>query len=197
MRTNSFITGLALVLGAATFAAGAPLTPEQGIKMMSKPGAWIEADGALLADGTLMAKEIEIHPKRDPADLEAPAIYGAVTEINRAKSTMRVLGYLVTWDATTTLKGDTKRQILSISDLQDGMGVKVEGTLQPSGSFKATKFKLQSGKVRDGKISVKEKILGPVTVVDGAARMLRILNTPIKVLEDAVLEQVVVTPATP
>ena len=196
MRTNSFIAGLVLVLGAATFAAAAPLTLEQGIKMMGKPGAWIEADGAL-ADGTLMAKEVEIHAKRDPAELEAPAIYGAVTEINRAKSTMRVLGYLVTWDATTTLKGDTKRQILSITDLQDGMGVKIEGTLQPSGSFKATKFKLQSGKVRDGKISVKEKILGPVTVVDGRARMLRILNTPIKVLEDAVLEQVAVTPATP
>ena len=196
MRTNSFIAGLVLVLGAATFAAGAPLTLEQGIKMMGKPGAWIEADGAL-ADGTLMAKEVEIHAKRDPAELEAPAIYGAVTEINRAKSTMRVLGYLVTWDATTTLKGDTKRQIMSISDLQDGMGVKIEGTLQPNGSFKATKFKLQSGKVRDGKISVKEKILGPVTVVDGRARTLRILNTPIKVLEDAVLEQVVVTPATP
>jgi len=196
MRTNSVIAGLVLVLGAAPFAAGAPLTLEQGIKMMGKPGAWIEADGAL-ADGTLMAKEVEIHAKRDPAELEAPAIYGAVTEINRAKSTMRVLGYLVTWDATTTLKGDTKRQILSISDLQDGMGVKIEGTLQPSGAFKASKFKLQSGKVRDGKISLKEKILGPVTVVDGPARMLRILNTPIKVLEDAVLEQVVATPATP
>jgi hypothetical protein len=194
MRTNSLIAGLALVLGAATFAAaGAPLTPDQGIKIMSTPGAWIEADGAILPDGTLMAKDVEIYAVRDPAELEEPAIYGAVAQINRAKSTMRVLGYLVTWDELTTIKDENKRQVLS-SKIQDGMGVKIQGTLQPNGSFKATKIKVHAGKVKDGKFKAKEKILGPVTVVDGRAGMLRIMNTPIKLREDAVLAEAVVAP---
>jgi len=194
MRTSSWIGGLALALSTATVAlAGPPLTSDQGLKLMTQPGSWIEADGAYLADGTLMAKDVEIYAGGDTVELEEPAIYGAVTQINRAKSTMRVLGYLVTWDGMTTLKDENKRQILS-SKMQDGMGVKVQGTLQPNGSFKATKIKVHAGKVKDGKFKAKEKILGPVTVVDGRAGLLRIMNTAIKLREDVAMIEAVPTP---
>jgi hypothetical protein len=189
------VAGLALALGAAPFAAaGPPLTVDQGVKLMSNPGAWIEADGAFLADGTLTAKDVEIYARRDPAELEEPAIYGAVTQINRAKSTMRVLGYLVTWDELTTLKDENKRQILS-SKIQDGMGVKIQGTLQPNGTFKATKIKVHAGKTKDGKFKAKEKILGPVTIIDARAGILRIMDTQIKLREDVVMMEAVPDPA--
>ncbi len=194
MRTSSWIGGLALVMSTVTVAiAGPPLTSEQGIKLMTQPGSWIEADGAFLADGTLIAKDIEIYAGGDTVELEEPAIYGAVTQINRAKSTMRVLGYHVTWDGLTTLKDENKRQILS-SKIQDGMGVKIQGTLQPNGSFKATKIKVHAGKVKNGKFKAKEKILGPVTVIDGRAGLLRILNTPIKLRDDVAMIEAVPAP---
>jgi len=194
MRRSSWIGGLALVLSTAIPAiAGPPLTADQGLKLMTQPGSWIEADGAFLPDGTLMAKDVEIYAGGDSVELEEPAIYGSVTQINRAKSTMRVLGYLVTWDGMTTLKDENKRQILS-SKIQDGMGVKVQGMLQPNGSFKATKIKVHSGKVKDGKFKAKEKILGPVTVVDGRAGTLRILNTVIKLREDVAMVEALPSP---
>lgn len=193
MSKTIVIAGLALALGAAAAVAGPPLSQDQAVKLMARPGSWIEADGSLLPDGTLTAKDVEIYAPGDTAELEEPAIYGAVANLNRAKSTLRVLGYTVTWDAQTTLKDENKRQILS-SKLQDGMGVKVQGALQPNGTFKATKIKIHAGKNVDGKVKVKEKIFGPVTVLDARGARLRVMNTLVNLREDAALVEFVPTP---
>lgn len=167
----------ALVLAAHGAAAG-PITKDQALNLMSRPGSWIEADGVMQANGSLLGKDIEVYSPGDTAELEEPAIYGAVTQLNRAKSTMRVLGYLVVWDAETTLKDENKRQILS-SKLSDGIGVKVQGMIQANGTFKATKIKLQERRVKNDKVKIKEKVFGPVTVLDARSGELRILDTPV------------------
>jgi hypothetical protein len=184
--------GLVLAFGATAAHAGPPVTRDQAFKLMARPGSWIEADGTLRPDGTLEAKDLEIVAPGDTAEMEETAIYGAVANLNRAKSTMRVLGYTITWDATTTLKDENKRQVLS-SKLEDGMGVKVQGWVQANGSFKATKIKFQGKQLgKDGKPKdVKQKVFGPVTIVDARAGLLRVINTSVVLRENAAFVEVI------
>lgn len=190
-RLTMGIAALALGLGANEVIAGPPLTRDQAIEYMQRPGSWLEADGAMLPDGTLEAKDLEVYGSHLKGELEDIAITGAIANINRTKSTMRVLGYTVTWDGTTTLKDENKKQILS-SKLQDGMGVKVQGSLGPNGVFKATKIKLAGVKVVNGKQKEpKQKIFGPVTVLDAKNGRMRIMDTIVTLRPDAKFIEVI------
>ena len=180
---------LALLLGCATaVVAGPPLARDEALKLMARPGSWIEADGAMQPDGTLLGKDFEIVAPGDTANKEEPAIYGTVENLNRAKSSMKILGYMVQWNADTTFKDDSKRKILS-SKVDEGAGVKVQGNLQPNGTFLATKVKLQAvQRSSDGKVKgAKEKVFGPVTVLDARTGRLRVLNTTVTLRPDATL----------
>ena len=112
MSKTHGIAVLALLAGATAAVVGPPLTRDEALKRMAQPGTWVEADGTLLPDGSLLAKDLEVHTPADTVDRDL-AIYGGVQNLNRAKSTMRVLGYAVSWDETTTLKDENKRKILS------------------------------------------------------------------------------------
>lgn len=180
------ISTLAVALAAPAL-AGPPLPVDQALQLMARPGSWIEADGDLQADGTLLVKDVEVYSAADSAELEEAAIYGAATGIDGAKSMMRVLGYSVAFDSDTTVKDEQKRP-MHISKVGEGRGIKVQGRLQPNGSFAATKIKLQD--VKKGK--VKEKIFGPVTIVDARARLLRVLNTTVKLRSDVTIVQPIV-----
>jgi hypothetical protein len=190
MRKLIGIAALAAGLGAGDALAGQPMPREQALQLMARPGSWLEADGKLLPDGTLQAKDLEFHAPGDTAETEEPAINGTISNLNRAKSTMRVLGYTVVWDAGTTLKDENKKKILS-SKLQDGGAVKVQGTLQANGTLKATKIKLAS--VAPGK-KPKEKVFGPVTVTDAKSGHLRVLDTVITLREDATFTLATIAP---
>jgi hypothetical protein len=197
MSLTRLLAGAAFSCVAAVAAATAgPVPKDQALQLMARPGAWIEADGVLQADGTLLGKDVEVYAPGDTAELEEPAVYGAIQNLNRAKSTMRILGYVVVWDAQTTLKDATKRQILS-SKLQDGMGVKVQGTIQANGTFKATKIKLQDERVKNGKVKVKEKVFGPVTVLNSRDGALRVLNTPVLLAGNSTFVEIVPNHAQP
>lgn len=193
MFKTHVLVGVALLACATQAFAGAPLHRDEALKLLSRPGSWLEADGALLPDGSLSAKDLEVYAPGDTAETEDAAIYGAVSNLNRAKSLMRVLGYQVIWDGTTTIKDDQKRAVLS-SKIEDGMGVKLQGSVQSNGTFKATKIKLVTMKNKDGKLKAKEKIFGPCTVVDAKRGVLRILNTTVTLREDATFVMVTPTP---
>jgi hypothetical protein len=195
LSKTRLLAGGGLALWVATAAAG-PVPKDQALQLMMRPGSWIEADGVMQPDGTLLGKDFEVYAASDTAELEEPAIYGAVSNINRAKMTMRVLGYVVVWDAQTTLKDDQKRQILS-SKLDDGMGVKVQGMLMPNGTFKASKIKTQAQKVKNGKVKIKEKVFGPVTVLDPRDGAFRVLNTTVSSAPNAAFVEVIPVHATP
>ena len=102
------IAALSLAL-AGPVLAGPPLTADQALGLMSKPGSWIEADGDFQRDGSLIAKDVEIYSPADSSELEGAAIYGAATGLDAGKSTLRVLGYVVTFDKDTTIKDERKQ----------------------------------------------------------------------------------------
>jgi hypothetical protein len=183
MSKTHGIVVLALSACATAAFAGPPLGRETAMKLLARPGTWLEADGSLMPDGTLSGKDFEIHAAVDTVG-EDRTIYGAIGSINRAQSTMKVLGYVVTWDEKTTIKDENKHQILS-SKLQDGIAVKVQGTLLPNGSFKANKFRLTTEKAKGAAVKPKEKVFGPVTVVDAKRGLLRILKTSVSVRDNA------------
>ena len=192
--TKTCLLASALLVVAAHGAGAAPVPKDQALELMARPGSWIEADGVMQADGTLLGKDLEVYSPGDTAELEEPAIYGEVTMLNRAKSTMRVLGYVVTWDAETTLKDENKRKILS-SKIEEGIGVKIQGELQTNGTFKATKIKLQDKRIKNDKLKIKEKIFGPVTILDARSGALRVLNTPVALAGNASFVEVEIVPA--
>ncbi len=185
------IAVLALSLSATAAFAGPPLGRDFAMKQIARPGSWVEADGTLMPDGTLMGKDFEIYAPADSLG-EDRAIYGAIQDINRVKSTMKVLGYVVTWDDKTTIKDELKRQIMS-SKMEDGMAVKVQGSVQANGSFKATKFRVTTVKLPGGK-KAKEKVYGPATLIDAKNGVMRILNTTVTLRQDAVLVEAAPNP---
>lgn len=186
---RTIVTACLVLIGAGTALAGRPIKLEEAMQLASRPGSWIEADGDVLPDGSLQGKDFEVYAPGDTAELEEPAIYGEVIDLNRAKSSMRCLGYFVTWDANTTIKDENKRKILS-SKLKDGMGVKIQGTLQPNGSFMATKIKIHSR----GSDKPKTKIFGPVTILDAETGRMRILNTIVSVRPKHTFVEILPTP---
>lgn len=189
MDKTPLLLALSLALAAPAF-AGPPLQVDHALALMTRPGSWIEAAGDLQPDGTLLSKEIEIYSAADSAELEEAAIYGAATRLDLKKGAMRVIGYIVSFDGDTTIKDDIKRAI-DISKVQEGRGIKVQGSLQANGRFAATKIKLQGDKTGKGK--VKEKVFGPVKVLDARAGLLRVLNTKVLLRQDATLWEAVVS----
>lgn len=153
---------------------------------MADPGRWVEVDGKFQADGTLLGKEVEIIALEDTSNMEETHIYGAIEKLDRRRSTMMVLGYRVGWDKETTIKDPNKHRILS-SKLENGMAVKVQGHLRDNGIFWAGKLKLKEQDMKsDGSIEdPKEKLVGPVTVLDERGGWIRILNTDILLRPDA------------
>ncbi|MFQ5600275.1 MAG: DUF5666 domain-containing protein [Candidatus Krumholzibacteriia bacterium] len=190
MHPTRVVVGLPLVMLLAGAAwAQPPIEPDVAYELMAEPGRWAEVDGKLQKDGTFLAKEVEIFSVRDSSNMEDVQIYGAVKKLDRRRSSMKVLGYRIFWDGETTIKDQNKRRILS-SKLKNDIGVKVQGYMRANGTFKATKIKLKEGKVKDGKVKAKEKLVGPVEVLDARDGWLRILNTDIKVRPDAVFTEV-------
>jgi hypothetical protein len=71
------------------------------------------------------------------------------------------------------------------------MAIKVQGHLRDNGVFWSTKLKLKKEKIKDGKIDKpKEKLVGPVTVLNERDGWVRILNTDILIRHDAKLVEV-------
>jgi hypothetical protein len=184
MRFTLVLIFSALCAGAVW--AGPPLSQDEAMKLLSQPGRWIDTDGAPQPDGTYLAKEIQIAATASIQAKEEPSIFGSVDNLDRLRSTMKVLGYVVTWDAETKIQDENKHVILT-SKLQNGTAVKVQGKLQPNGSFKATKIKLQ--KMDKAKAKPKTKIYGPVTAVDARAGTLRVLNTSITLRPGALFSE--------
>jgi hypothetical protein len=175
---------------ASTAAAQPPLTRAAAFEMMADPGRWVEVDGDFQKDGTFLANEVEVISLADSSSMEDPGVTGAVEKIDRRRSTMVVLNYRIAWDKETTIKDADKHRILS-SKLEDGMAIKVQGHLRDNGVFWSTKLKLKKEKIKDGKIDKpKEKLVGPVTVLNERDGWVRILNTDILIRHDAKLVEV-------
>lgn len=176
------LSTLALVGPAA---AQAPLKRDAAFEMMAEPGRWIEVDGNFQKDGTYIAKEVEVIALADTSNMEEAQIYGAIEKIDRRRSTMQVLNYRIGWDQETTIKDADKHRILS-SKLEDGMAIKIQGHLLGNGMFWASKLKLKKEQIKDGQVAKpKQKLMGPVSILDETGGWVRILNTDILIKPDA------------
>ena len=193
MLKKCFALGVLLTgLCAGAVWADTVLTRDDALKALSHPGRWIDTDGAPQPDGTYLAKQIQIAATATIGPKEEPSIYGPVENLERAKGTMKVLGYRIVYDGQTKIQDENKKVILS-SKIQEGSAVKVQGNLQPNGVFQASKIKLQ--KIEKGKTKPKTKIYGPASAVDPRAGTLKVLNTTIKLRPDAqITEQAAQTP---
>jgi cytochrome c-type biogenesis protein CcmE len=188
MRKGSCILVLALTsLWAGAVWAGGPLSRPEAMKLLAE-GRWINTDGAMQPDGSYLAKQIMIYSPSDSMNIGELAITGNVANLDRAHSTLTMLTYRVTFDAKTTLKDENKR-IIPSSKIQNGMGAKVQGKLLPNGVFHATKIRLQRGKSKAGDLMFKQRLFGPVTVVDPIKGILKVLNTTIKLRDDAQMSE--------
>ena len=189
MRKVYCILGLAATSFWAVAAwAGQPLSRPEAMKLLAQKGRWIDTDGTMQPDGSYLAKQIMIYSPTDSVNIGETAITGYIANLNRAKSTLSVLNYRVTYDAKTTLKDENKR-IIPSSKIQDGMGAKVQGKLLPDGTFHATKIRLQKAKMKGGDLKVKQRLFGPVTILDPSKAVLKVLNTTIKLRDDAQLTE--------
>ena len=186
MLRTTLLAGLILSALALNNPASAqpPLDRDVAFEMMADPGRWVEVDGKANGDGTFFGKEVEVFSLADTSNMEEPHVYGAIEKLDRRRSTMTVLGYRVYWDKETTIKDADKHRILS-SKLENGMPIKVQGFLRNNGMIYADKLKLKKAKMKNGKIKIKEKLVGPVTVLDAREGWIRILNTDIQVRHDA------------
>src|SRR2546425_1894935 len=111
MQKIRFFFGLAaLSLCCGSAWAQTTLTRDQALKLLSRPGRWIDTGGAPQDDGTYLASQIQIVAAADEAQMIDPAITGIVENLDPAKGTLTVLGYKITFDSNKTVFKDAKKK---------------------------------------------------------------------------------------
>jgi len=104
-----------------------------------KVGETVKVEGALLADGSVRAQEIEVV---DKSEVEFSGKVESVTPTE-----LMVKGYRVHTDANTRI---TRRgRGLQLTDIKPGWKVEVEGTLLPDGTVLARKIKVVEDDIKD------------------------------------------------
>ena len=180
MRPTSLLLAAFLIAMVPVGAASqAPLQREAALEVLSAASRWAEVEGKMQADGTFLAKEIDIVAAEDSLHMVEPEITGVIRELDRRRSSMTVLNYKIAWNEKTKISDASKHRILS-SKLDNEMGAKITGHLQPDGIFQARKIRLREGTLKDGKMKYKEELVGPVEVLDASAGRLRIMRTNIR-----------------
>jgi uncharacterized protein DUF5666 len=163
--------------GAAT--AETPLQRPDALKMLSSGSRWAEVEGKLQPDGSFIADDVEIIAAADAANMKEMELTGVTTGVDPAKSSLKLLGYTVKWNDQTKIT-DEQKQKVQASSLQNGKDLKATGQVQADGTFLARKLRLREATMKDGQVRHKEKITGPVQVVDAGKGTLRILKTTVQ-----------------
>ena len=104
-------------------------------------GQFVEVEGDLQPDGSVLAKKIELedHDHDDENEIE---FTGHVQSIDAANLSIVVEGLVVLTDASTEFAGDGQ-PLSSFADLRVGQLVEVDGKLQDDGSILAKKIELE------------------------------------------------------
>jgi hypothetical protein len=105
-----------------------------------KVGDTVEVEGTLQADGSVLARKIEVRVAEGEEENHDVEVEGAIESIALPKVT--VAGKVVVTDAGTEIeRGDTH---ITAADLKVGDMVKVEGTLQADGTILAREIKVKT-----------------------------------------------------
>ena len=178
-RTPFLLAAFLIALIPAGAIAQTPVDRTAALEMLSAGKRWAEIEGAMQADGTFLAKEVDIVAAEDSAHMQEMEITGTIRDLDRRRSAMTLLGYKVFWNEKSKISDPSKRRILS-SKLDNDMDVKATGNPQLDGSFLARKIRLKEVIMKDGKPKHKEGLAGPVEVVDAGGGLLRIMKSNIR-----------------
>ena len=129
-------------------------------------GQLVEVKGNSLADGSILAVEIELEDDDSDGGIEVE-FKGLIESIDPAAQSMTVAGRLVATDAMTRFEGDDDA-ILTFADFSVGQFVEVEGDLQPDGSVLAKKIELEDDD-DDDEVEVEVEFKGLIESIDLAA----------------------------
>ena len=172
-------TLLAAILISAMPAAGLADTPMDratGMKTLSAGSRWAEIEGKLQPDGTFTANDVEIIDAKDTANMQELEITGAISDLDPARKSLKLLGYTILWNDQTQLTG-TDKSIIKSSDLANDKTATASGQLKPDGTFAARKLRLREDVIRGGKVRRKQEFVGPIEVLDAGKGTLRVLKT--------------------
>ena len=183
MRPRTIASWFAITLVAATAHAQQPLDRKEALELLAASTRWVEIEGGLQADGTFVAKEIDIIAVDDTAHTNDMEISGVITKLDVPQKAMTLLGYRVSWDGKTKFTDDYKAKI-DAGKLAVGSGVKATGRMQENGTFLTTKIRLREGKVKGNEVKHKEELLGPIQVTDAAAGKLLFAKTQVLLRPD-------------
>ncbi|MEP0548966.1 MAG: DUF5666 domain-containing protein [Rhodothermales bacterium] len=141
-------------------------------------GQLVEVEGFYAADGTLVAREIEV----EDFDDDEIEVEGAIEDLGDATITVLGLTFAVT-DATV-IRGDEDEPIL-FSELTIGLVVEVHGT-NAGGALVATRIEVEDGMNNDDEVELKAALgsVGDEMIVVLGRAFLVLPTTPILGLDD-------------
>ncbi len=177
---------LALVIFTLSVApawAQKPIDRETALERAADPERWAAVKGTMQNDGSFLAKEIELIALGDAEGMEVMEIRGVLSSLNVNERSMRVLNYPVIWNEDARLRDADKNKIAA-TELKNGVGATVEGHFK-DGTFWAEDIRLRSGKMKEGKLTYKQEIIGPVRVVDAESGLLRVIETDVRMRPNA------------
>jgi len=179
LAAPTLLTAVLIALVASRASAQAPVDRAAALEMLGAANRWAEIEGALQADGSFLAKEVDIVALEDTTHMQEEEISGVIADLDRRRSSMTLLHYKVFWNEQTKISDANKHRILS-SKLDNDVGIKATGRMQPDGTFLARKLRLREPTLSGGKPKHKEELVGPVEVLDAGSGLLRIMKTSIR-----------------
>jgi hypothetical protein len=169
---------LVLAAGAAPTWAQRPVDREAALELVAAHERWAAVKGEMQNDRTFLADEVELIALGDAEGMEVQEIRGVISKLDVAKRSLSVQNYSVVWLEDARIRDADKNKI-EASSIKNGVGATVEGHLK-DGTFWAKDIRLRSGKMKDGKLTYKQEIIGPIQIVDLDAGLLRVLDTDVR-----------------
>ncbi|MDZ7288438.1 MAG: DUF5666 domain-containing protein [candidate division KSB1 bacterium] len=137
----------------------------------AKPGRWVEIDGLIKKDQSVLALEIEF-PAGDFMD-DDWRLLGKVRAVTPAKNELQMLWMLVKVTKATEFNDGIK----SLEDIKPEMLVKLEGTYLKDGIFLAKEVDDRTKKLKaEPEFDRMLEVVGKVEQVDEAKRMITVMG---------------------
>lgn len=153
-------------------------TPAE-IMAHAKVGHWVEIDGFIRKDQSMVATEIEFRAG-DFMD-DDWRLLGKVRTVNPEKNELQVLGVPV----KVTKDTDFEDGITSLNDIKPEMLVKLEGTYQSDGIFLAKEIDDRSRKLRaEPQFESALELVGKIAQLDEAKGLITVMGFQFQVTEE-------------
>lgn len=177
---------LRIALGALCVLSSVPLSAQNKKKWTAaeivayaKPGQWVEIDGAIQKDQSVVVVEIEF-PAGDFMDNDW-RLLAKVSAVDTAKEEFRALWIPVKVTKDTEFEEGLK----SFGDLKPEMLVKLEGTYLNNGMFLAKEIDDRARKLKaEPQFHAMLELVGKIAQVDEAKRTITVMGIQFQITEE-------------